>query len=1077
MSLKTSLLLPTNSNANTVSTSDNQQQQHQEDIQDNSNISQIFVVPNAISTTASTGNALSYHQIPSWKDNSYSEEYSVGNMNDSALSIASVGSRVYDQQQQQSQRQLGGYNSIAEFTLFTPTPSTTVESQNANANSTVVSGTATSTSPIPLYFNNRIGNINRSSSTSPYQLRAHDASSILSSSHNRRHSQLFEESTSQLDITAQNQHSYYIDDDENDEDGIDIRTNNNNNINQSIKQRFICCACRCCSMIYKRCTKHWYSLRAPSSEESLDFEIMDNSLSSQIEYKNNQLDTKAIAQINHHIEIQRWIISFIIGLTMALVGVGVSYSIAQLLDIQYEYIRRKVLDDPNSSSNINHIMLTYAGWNACYVVIAASLICFLDKRAEGSGIPEIKAYLNGRKIHRVISLRTATSKIIGCILACAACLFVGKEGPLIHIGSAIGAIIGQGRTETKGFQLFNLAACFKKSSEKEEVWFLRDSEKRQFVAIGAACGVAAGFGSTLGSVLFIIEEGARSFKVGLLWRALFATLVCSTFVDLFLTQVYKYSEFGNMSQSSIISFGSFEGASRHKLYYPVQHSWNIKQVPLFIGIGIIGGTLGAIFIRGYSVLKKLRIRLKMSPVMRIIEAASIAFLTSIVVYTVSRYEKCRSLEKAEFSTSFNYTLCPLREAKSGPETLYKACSDIMPTGLFCEENNKHESWYYSMNADSKYFSDLESLLLASDMAGAVRQMYHSPLLYSYKSLLSYFGVVFFFALISFGIAVPSGLFIPLIALGACFGRIIGQLMFENISVDYFGNIDPGTYALLGSAAMLAGITRVTISLVIILVEATGNQTYSIPLVISSLTAKLIGDLMSRGVYEEQIHIAKILFIEEDPPTVLEGKVAGTIMTPNPVTFRICEKVSTILRVLKSTNHNGFPIVSSSELSSDATIAEGEDSSTINSSGIQHIPQQDENIASTYENKVQDGLFLGLVLRSQLYILLWELQFMDETELGEPQYSTIDWKSFYNHYPRVPKLRDILRRLSTIDIEHKYIDLRPIMNRGALSVNTDTSAIKIHEMFQSIGIRHLTVTDRYNRVVGIITRKEIVDVNE
>tara|TARA_R110002003_G_scaffold106_12_gene8804 strand:- start:8706 stop:9764 length:1059 start_codon:yes stop_codon:yes gene_type:complete len=74
-------------------------------------------------------------------------------------------------------------------------------------------------------------------------------------------------------------------------------------------------------------------------------------------------------------------------------------------------------------------------------------------------------------------------------------------------------------------------------------------------------------------------------------------------------------------------------------------------------------------------------------------------------------------------------------------------------------------------------------------------------------------------IITFGIKVPSGVIIPALDAGALFGRLVGQLL---------PSISPGIFAMVGSAAFLAGVSRMTISLAVIMFELTGQLSYTVP---------------------------------------------------------------------------------------------------------------------------------------------------------------------------------------------------------------------------------------------------------
>lgn len=94
--------------------------------------------------------------------------------------------------------------------------------------------------------------------------------------------------------------------------------------------------------------------------------------------------------------------------------------------------------------------------------------------------------------------------------------------------------------------------------------------------------------------------------------------------------------------------------------------------------------------------------------------------------------------------------------------------------------------------------------------------------FNLPTLFVYLVVYFFLVTITSGISVASGLFVPMMLIGATFGRILGQtlaLMFSHNNPQ----IDPSIYALVGSAAMMSGFSRITISLCVIVVELTESK--------------------------------------------------------------------------------------------------------------------------------------------------------------------------------------------------------------------------------------------------------------
>ncbi|CAM9378944.1 unnamed protein product, partial [Discosporangium mesarthrocarpum] len=139
------------------------------------------------------------------------------------------------------------------------------------------------------------------------------------------------------------------------------------------------------------------------------------------------------------------------------------------------------------------------GMNIVLALGAYSMV-WVKPASMGSGIPETKCVLNGVNIPEVLSPSTLLCKLVGVILGVASGLPIGKEGPMIHAGAAIGGTMAT---------LPNFKAL-------EE--FRNDRDRRDFAAMGTAAGVAAAFRTPIGGVLFAMEEGASFWSTVLTWK-------------------------------------------------------------------------------------------------------------------------------------------------------------------------------------------------------------------------------------------------------------------------------------------------------------------------------------------------------------------------------------------------------------------------------------------------------------------------------------------------------------------------------------------------------------------------------
>lgn len=123
--------------------------------------------------------------------------------------------------------------------------------------------------------------------------------------------------------------------------------------------------------------------------------------------------------------------------------------------------------------------------------------------AAGSGVAEVKVILSGFVLHGYLGARTLIIKALGLILSVASGLSLGKEGPYVHIATAVGNIS---------------CRIFSKYSKN-------DGKRREILSASAACGVAVAFGAPIGGVLFSLEEVSYYFPSKTLFRTFFCCIV------------------------------------------------------------------------------------------------------------------------------------------------------------------------------------------------------------------------------------------------------------------------------------------------------------------------------------------------------------------------------------------------------------------------------------------------------------------------------------------------------------------------------------------------------------------------
>ncbi len=195
-----------------------------------------------------------------------------------------------------------------------------------------------------------------------------------------------------------------------------------------------------------------------------------------------------------------------------------------------------------------------ASWDKAYVVIVPAiggalvgpLVYFFAREAKGHGVPEVMeaVALRGGRIRP----RVAVIKALASSISIGSGGSVGREGPIVQIGSALGSSLGQ-------------------------MLHLSDDRIRNLVACGAAGGIAATFNAPIAGVIFALEVILGEFSV-----RYFSTVVISAVTAGAVAQAI----FGDMPAFSIPT------------EYHLKSAWEFLFYPF---LGILAALVGVTFTR------------------------------------------------------------------------------------------------------------------------------------------------------------------------------------------------------------------------------------------------------------------------------------------------------------------------------------------------------------------------------------------------------------------------------------------------------------------------------------------------
>jgi len=595
-----------------------------------------------------------------------------------------------------------------------------------------------------------------------------------------------------------------------------------------------------------------------TTPESLDFQECESMMYRKHETRRFFQDRGHFWTKSRLVTLWKWIYCIIVAFVVGCFGCFITTLIDALLAWKFSTAVARI-----EEGNWAAAFFAYQFMSLFFISVAGTL-CYFQPIAIGGGIPEIKAFLNGVNLSQFVNIRLLVAKTLGLCFAIGAGLPIGKKGPIIQIGSILGAVISQGKNKAFGMDL-----SWTKFQE-----FRNDYTKRDFVTYGTAAGVAAGFRAPIGGVLFALEEGASFWSTSLTFR----TFVCATVTMMTVSFIFDSHGFGFQRTSEMFVFGQFKDLHDGKT------NFRSYEIFIFILMGATGGVIGALFnvihIRvakyygSHMATPKLKfVRLLMYTV----GMACISFLLPLA------WQKCTRLPTDEETVNWTDDEVALLDS-------------LVP--FQCESGHYNELaslYFVTANQCIKnlfHFREYGHSTFPSFTAG--------PLILFF---LSYFPMT----MLAGGLAIPMGLFVPSLVAGAAYGRIWGHALNSAFPNSF---ADSGTYSLMGAAAINGGVTRITLAMTIIMLETAGNMTYLLPLMVTFAAARYTGKVFNDGIYDITLKSKDFPFLDSALHTLglLNYNPVTEIMAAPVITLCEIDKVSRVYEVLKHTSHNGFPTI-------------------------------------------------------------------------------------------------------------------------------------------------------------------------
>ncbi|KAL4442514.1 hypothetical protein ABPG77_005098 [Micractinium sp. CCAP 211/92] len=687
--------------------------------------------------------------------------------------------------------------------------------------------------------------------------------------------------------------------------------------------------------------------------------------------------------------------------------------------------------------------------SCCLVLGAAGAVQAFAPRAAGGGVTWVMAVLNGNAVGGLFTPLAFAVKWCGSVAVLGASLCLGVEAPMVHLGACLASMAcraDQRLWAALGRQrwLHRLLAGRRKGAELPADaaslalaaggWQHENREEREAVSAGAAAGIAAAFGAPIGGVLFSLEEACSVWSRRIAWRCFIACTIA----------VVTHSQLNRNAAGGLLS-------AQLRPLAPLEWA---RQAPLLLAVSAGGGVLGAAFNRLRLAARPLRARAK-HHAGRVREAACVAAATVTAI--------------AVLSATVGSCL-PVPAVWEQPGWVQHTC----PPGHY---NDLATAW---LSPPVWSIRTLISLGTREEPLG--QALYYTP-----ASLAAMAAAYLPLFAASAALAVPGGLFMPSLLLGGAAGAVAGSAL--RAALPGWG-IQPGLYALCSATAVLGGVFRSSISLVVLMTEATGTLAPMLGVILAVITANACAVLLgTEGVYESELEAEiRLNYLAQDPSPRLARLVAEQLMASPVEGLPRVVPVAVARDLLRASRHHGFPVFDPAHGSGEAGKFRAD--GFIMRSQLEMLLAAPDAYCDAHGRYLhappdidafEEGLAAAMAYRLAHASSEGQLAGLGSPAGAAAAAGAAGSASSALRQPLLAGQRSRRRGLGHVapappsPFEQPvtlHLNLGPFMDTAPMSVRLDTPATRVHALFVSLSLRHLLVVDEANRAHGMITRRDL-----